>query len=165
MAFVFRDFDIHRKQYGDKGNIEIFTTNEGNFLNVFVFGLNHGTGHAYMKVIPSEKLDLYDNCMAILNQITKNFENHVYLGYRDFIDVSDEDIELSKDTTLSELLIKDKEFPEVEFTRKNVKYLTIYERIYKFSIENTYQVIAGKITDDGIFQYDEYAYLHYEDVN
>lgn len=106
MAAVYRDFDIHYHEYGHKGNIEISIMNEG-ILNVFVFGINGGYGHSYIKVNMSNKLDLYDNCKAILDKITDDYAYCLYLGYRDYIDVDDKDIDLSKDLELTNLLIKD----------------------------------------------------------
>jgi len=126
-------------------------------VNVFVCGINGGYGEDYIKVIPSTYLDLYDNCVIILNTITNNYRYSVYLGYRDYIDVQYKDIDLKKDTELSNLLIKDKPYPEIEFTRENVKYLNLYKRIYEFSLEENYHAIKGIVIDKGIFHYDDYA--------
>lgn len=162
MAYVYRDFDIYYHEYGHKGNIEISIMNEG-ILNVFVFGINGGYGHAYIKVNMSNNLDLYDNCKAILDKITDDYKEIVYLGYRDYIDVDDKNIDLSKDYELTNLLIKDAGFPQIVFNKENINYLLSYKLIYDISLEDTWEVIHGEVTDDGIFRYNEYSLLHYED--
>ena len=154
MAYVFRDFDIHYHEYGHKGNIEISIMNEG-ILNVFVFGINGGYGHSYIKVNMSNKLDLYDNCKAVLDKITNDYKDYVYLGYRDYIDVSNKNIDLSKDDELTNLLIKDTAFPQIIFNKENINYLLSYKLIYDISLEDTWEIIEGNVTDFGGFNYNK----------
>ena len=153
MAFVFRDFDIFTNEYGDKGNIEISVINE-NTLNVLVFGINGGYGHSYIKVTISNKLDLYENCKAILDKITNDYKYNVYLGYKDYIRFDNKTIDKINDNELLKMLNKEPLF-QIDFDKQNTKYLTHYKLNYDISLEKELVVIYGLVTSNGIFKYDK----------
>jgi hypothetical protein len=164
MAFIFRDFDIFTNEYGDKGNIEISVINE-NTLNVLVFGINGGYGHSYIKTTISNKLDLYENCKAILDKITKDYEYNVYLGYKDYIRFDDKIVDKINETELVELLqlyrfemcndVNNSPLHQIDFNKQNTKYLNMYKLTYQFSLENTLGIIYGLVSPTGIFNYDK----------
>ena len=154
MAFVFRDFDIFTNEYGDKGNIEISIINE-NTLNVLVFGINGGYGHSYIKVTISNKLDLYENCKAILDKITNDYHYNVYLGYKDYIRFDNKIIDKINDNELLELLNNEPIY-QIDFDKQNTKYLNLYKLTYDISLEKELGVIYGLVNPNGIFKYDKH---------
>ena len=152
-----RDFNVMGNDIGD---ISIYLSH--NKLFVFIMNL-HGIGQAWMHVTYSSKIDIYENCLSILNKLTvdichellnsENINMDVQIPkYKDIIRLESEK-DITEDSIFSEYW---NEF-YLPFSRENIRFLKEYNN---FDIDDAEKykdsyIISGEILEDGEFIYDK----------